>query len=728
MVFADERGDDAPGVPDVMLMIGGGSMSTRRKRVFLWAPGDFVVNRKDDGGVVQPIWQGARRLFEITEPAYAGPPRGERYRVEVGASKESGEQLELRGIAVRGVEPANAQIELFAGVPELTVQTGVRGQSPHVNEVQWRRLPNGQCQDWTRRPPTAGDGLVEVLWRDPTANIRRDRRIVAILPEAAEVRVRASGSLGVAFHLVSMPGWTISLDEASLNTESSSDGVVVRFDAKPLRKLRLSLVNSGTQPIGVIARTRLKEGGFAKADGALFDARDHVMLDDLRGAVAFADGRDRVYLSTSSGDKAHFSFTDELPLWSLSEDILRLLSGGGDLDHTVTAEMSHADGRRLIIGRYAARVRIAHREVTIIDEPVPAENTVVRSLEWFAILHPATRELDRRSWAERAFQPSWTLPDDLEGPGLIVLREGRRVIGRPSLYVGNPPTDSKSFCCLQRAAIVEKPFARQTEIDEVLDRLSDPTSSAAADRSYLHSLVVALDGLPAAALNVLEHLAAKPAAQAALLASAYEETAQGAIWKLERELPFMWSLIPYNDWGRAFAAQRDELRLGLAAAGISEAETTALIDDTLSSRAQSLVNLEPMLSLPLFAAQVLPPPNMPCGSLASGAQDRLRRSADQAVAADSSRKQSIDPALASIFRAPESPVRELMPPAWPFDPSHWEGLDAACAAAASAAGRACLSPRQIQRIRAARAQEPMSFADLFQAAFLSLANDKPLNC
>ena len=728
IAFVDERGDDVLDLPKALTYIGSGSVSTRRKRVYLWTPRDFVAFGKASGEPIAPLWEGPRRLFEITASVYVGPAAGEYYRIEVGAEKETSEQLVLSGVAVRGAEAVDNKVELFAGRPQLSVRTGGRAQSPRAHEVQWRRLPSGPWRDWTVQPPQAGVGLIEVVWRDLTANIRRDRRVIAILPDAASVRARASGPLGVAYDLQDMARWSIELVETGVRSERTGDGIVVSFDAKPLRRICLRLSTEGVAPIEIVARTRLKDGGFARADGALFDAREHVMLDDLRGAVAFADGRDRIYLRTTTGDQAHFDVNDELPLWSLSEDILRLLSAGGDLDHTVTAEMAHADGRKLRVGRYTARVEITGREVSITSEPIPADNSVTRSLEWFSIVRPSIRVIDSRSWSERLFRRGWTLPDDLEGPGLVLLREGRRVIGRPTLFVGRNPQDWQTLGRLQRAALVDAPAARRTAIDDALDILADASPEAAQDRAYLVSLVGVLDGVPAAALNVLERLAANPAAQAALMAAAVDEGVQGRIWNLERELPFMWALIPFEDWGRAFTTQGQELRVALAAARLPAEDIARLVAESLKSRALSLLALEPMLAGPLWASRVLATVDFSGSSLLEAAQDRLRRSADQTTGADNAAANSPEPMLVSCFRAFDCPVRDLMPPSWPFQARQWEGLDAACAAAISAAGRARLGPKLINSIRAARAQEPISFGDLFGAAFLRLANNKLLSC
>ena len=726
LVFADDRADGATSDPDVLLLIGSGSVSTRRTRAYLWTPHDFEIVAKADGAPLPPIWQGARRLFEITRSIYAGPPGGERYRVEIGAEKDRIEQLDLQGTALRGAEATDDRIEVFAGPPKLRLRVGEQRQSPKPGDVQWRRLATAAWRDWATQSLSADEGLIELVWRDPVANVRRDRRMAALLPDGAELRSWPAGGLGVEYAMIGLSGWTLSVSDADLPSETLDAGLIVQFRTKPLRRLNLIVAKPGREPIALTARTRLKDGGFARADGRLFKGQDHVLLDDLRGASAFANGADRVYLRNTVGDQAHFGFTDDLPLWSLSQDIVRLLAGGGDLDHDVVAELGQAGDRRLRIGRYAAQLWITGREVSVVNEPPPADTDVVRSLEWFSILDPRLRAIESRAWRERAFRPGWTLPDDLEGPGVVLLREGKRMIGRPTLYVGRNPEFTDDFCGLQRSAAIGARSERTAAIDQALDHLADDSPQADADRAFLLRLVLALDGVPASAFNTLERLSLNTAAQAALMAAAQDEATQGAVWKLDRELPIIWALIPVDNWRAAFDVQCVKLRAALAIGGIKGHMAEALVASTLETWSGALVSLDPMLALPM-AYSIGLPVQQRVVAISQAAQDRLRRSGDQAFGGQGSAA-TINPAEVSCFRSADSPVRSLLPPSWPFLPIHWEGLDAACAAAIAAAGIVRLEPAFVRRIRSAQAQEPLSFADLYAAAFRSLAQNQPLSC
>jgi hypothetical protein len=115
-------------------------------------------------------------------------------------------------------------------------------------------------------------------------------------------------------------------------------------------------------------------------------------------------------------------------------------------------------------------------------------------------------------------------------------------------------------------------------------------------------------------------------------------------------------------------------------------------------------------------------------SLPASANDRITRIGHLIDDTDPRvRTPQTDPAAASCFRAADSEVASRLP-TYRFMPVHWEGLDAPCAAALAAAGEGWLSPRQIRRVRQARAEEPLSFADMFAAALHSRARGEALTC
>ncbi len=730
LIFADDRGDEAVTPASELAYLGASSLRTRRGRVYLLTPTDFVVTALESGESLEPIWQGERQLFEVTFPVRAGAGNGDFYRVEVGADGERVEQLEVRGQHLRGAEAVDSRLAIYAGRPLLRTRINGRTESPKSGQIQWRGLDNSIWKDWVAQPPADGMGLVEVVWKDPKSRAMRDRCTFAILPEGAAIKPRPSGKLGVAYEVEGMGDWTLALAETGgVQSEPEPGCLNVWFDAKPRRRLSFALHKPHGTPISISCTAPLRDGGFASSDDALLPTHAKVMLDDVRGAVAFADGREWLYLRGPAGGGAHFAFSDELPLWSLSEEITRLLGAGSGLDDEVVAELGQFGGAKLTIGRYAAQVMVSGGEVSVAGEPVPKDLANTRNLEWLSICRPETRILARRSWAERLTHPTEPLPDDLEGPGLILLREGDRVIGRPTLTIGQAPRGREAFSDLQKAALIQFQDDRYNALDEALSRLSQSTPAAARDRDYLVSLVTALNGVPPVALDVLKRLALTSSAQAALIGATTDEDARALVWKLERELPFMWALVPVGDWADAFAAQSAALVSALIKADVEGPQATEIAASSVARAVEQLADLDPLLRTPLAFAGFSTAEARTAPLLFDSAQDRIRRTAyDDDRMARPPKGASVDPASLSCFRATDSPVREHLPDFTRFDPSQWEGLDAPCAAALAAAGHAKLKSKMMGRIRAALAEEPLSFADMYAASLTLLAHHRPLNC
>ena len=453
------------------------------------------------------------------------------------------------------------------------------------------------------------------------------------------------------------------------------------------------------------------------------------MLDDLRGAAAFVNGRERLFLNSSGGAGSKVAFIDDLALWSISEDIIRLLSASSGLDDVITLELGQINGSTLRVGRYAATLNVEDGYVSVVNELDVDNAEAIRSLEWFSIIRPKTRVIARQTWTERLSRRGETLPDELEGPGLVLLRQDGRVVGRPTLAVGRSQLEKGDLSPLQLAGLLARPAARAEAMVVALQRMVWRTEAAAKDRTYLLELVTALDGIPPSALDVLRFLSRDAGALAILLAAAIDENQRAAVWRLERDLPFMWALVPVEAWATAFSNHAQQLENLVADRGVDRASAAGIALAAMDRAAEGITDLDPILRMPLsFVGKAAPLATAPSALLES-AQDRIRRTAD--LADEQPRRRTIDlidPASASMFRRHGSEVAPLLPDLSRFDASQWEGLDAACAAAISASGQALPPPNQILRIRAARAEEPLSFADMYAEALRLLAHNKPLSC
>lgn len=722
LVFADPRGDDAGSLPKVLSHLGGGSLSTRRRRVWLLTPPHFLVCPIDSETPAASVWRGlTHHLYEITHSAHAGPRDRSAYRIEVGAESDQAHQLTFDGPLLTGAETAGGSVTIFAGVPALRLRSGLRSQVPQTGQVQWRREGTVIWCDWATSAPQVDDGLVEVVWRDPKSETPLDRQLIALLPAGACITARPRSERGVAYGLENLDGWQLEAASDKVTSAASNAGLDVTFVGRPMRHVQLSLASVKARLL-VRAPAPVAGGGFCGADGALLEDGARAMLEDLRGAVAFSSGRERLYLHGPHGSDTHIDFDSELPLWAASEEILRLLSASSGLDDVVRLELG-LFGRGLKVGRYASTLTITpDGHVSLNPAPPPCPGP--RRLCWLSMATARHRVLSEGSWTDR-------LPEDLHGPGIILPRQGERVVGRPTLVPGRP-LPNEGLGRLQRATLIARGSRRRDVVGGILDDLAGDSFDAAADRGFLLSLTTTLDGIPPAAIDALAMLPEHPAALAGLAVAAETEEARGKVWLLERELPFLWAAVPLELWRSAFDSRRRTLERLLAANGFDDKVAASLAGSAVTSAADGLARLDPMLQSALIMAGEATAAAGTVPSLKDAAQDRCRRTADDfaglgMLPAPASNNMH----AASSFRRPGSRLADRLP-AFMFSDSFRESLDAPCAVALAAAARSddpcriVLDAEQMRRAREARAREPLSFADMYTAALLLLARGAPL--
>ncbi|HEX3918846.1 MAG TPA: STY4851/ECs_5259 family protein [Caulobacteraceae bacterium] len=722
LVFADLHGDEADPSPKTLIHLGGGSLSTRQRRVWLLTPPDFIVFPLNSGDRMLPVWQGERHLYEARRSVHAGPPGQRGYRVEVGAGSDQVHALALDGPVLKGAEAVRGDVTIFAGVPRLRLHSDLQNRAPQDGQVAWRPSGPSIWRDWDSEPPDAerDQGPLEVVWLDPKSRTPLDRQRFVLMPPGAEISARPSGERGVVYSLDRLEGWTLEIASNEVTAMASPGGLEVVFVGRPVRRLALSLASTKTR-LAVLARAPVAGGGFCSTDGVLLDNGARVMLDDLRGAVAFSPGHERLYLLGPHGSDSRLAFDDELALWAASEEIVRLLSASSGLDDVVTLELGRL-GRRLKVGRYAATLTISpDGRVSLVPE-LPAGAAL--RLDWLSVTTGQHRVLSNGAWIER-------LPDDLEGPGILMPRQNGRVIGRPTLVPGGPlPTEGLGP--LQRATLISRGGNRRAAMAERLETLADDSAEAAVDRGFLLRLINALDGAPPSAVDALAMLPGHPAALAGLAATADTDELVGKVWLLERELPFLWAATPLHLWMSAFATRRQTLERLLIAHGFDAVPAADLARSAVIEAADAIAGLDPMLRTALALVVGATPSTDAAPSLTDAVQDRLRRTAEDYESQGTVAFRSQDSTAAgSCFRRAGSALTERLP-VFRFDESFREGLDAPCALALAAAAwpddphRIVLDAEQIRRARDARAREPQSFADIYGAALKLLARGVPL--
>jgi hypothetical protein len=253
-------------------------------------------------------------------------------------------------------------------------------------------------------------------------------------------------------------------------------------------------------------------------------------------------------------------------------------------------------------------------------------------------------------------------------------------------------------------------WARQAAIIERLNAIAVDADGAAEDVGWLNRLTGSLDGLPASTFDVLAALPDAPVVLARLLLSA-DDAAQGSIWRLEAELPFLWAALSLEAWRVAANALGRSVVEALLAAGCELAQAAPIGKQAIDSATVRTGNLDPVISTVLAVAGLLPKPSS-APSIRDAAQSYIRRTFDRGDMAIGLPKQT------SLFRTPE-----LDPhlPGWfktTFDLMHLEALDAPIAAAVAAKAGIKLTRTQLRRCKEAMRADPVYFAEGVTAALL----------
>ncbi len=199
---------------------------------------------------------------------------------------------------------------------------------------------------------------------------------------------------------------------------------------------------------------------------------------------------------------------------------------------------------------------------------------------------------------------------------------------------------------------------------------------------------------------------------ARLLLSA-DDAAQGGIWRLEAELPFLWAALPLTAWSAAAHALGRSVMSPLLAAGWELARAAPMGEQVIDGAAIRTGNLDPVIGAMLATAGLIPKPSS-IPSIRDAAQGYVRRTFDRGDMAIGLPKQT------SLFRTPE-----LDPhlPGWfktTFDLMHLEALDAPIAVAVAAKADIKLTRTQLRRCKEAMMAHPAYFSEGIMAALLGI--------
>ena len=710
LVFADVNEPDADGA---LVLVGAGSCRSRKPVLHAWTPPEFEA-RGLDGAPLAPVYASAEnRLFRLEAATLISAPGAEfGYRVELGATQDRVDRLRIEGDTVTGLRDEDDG-PVFAGPPVM------RGQSNgHLSEVEaelrWRRLGEAGWRTMAERPI----GRVELIWRDAASRALRDRVVLSIAPEGCRVVRRARGVGSALFSLQGAEGWMLEpAPSGDLRSETNAEGLKLTFRGTPERAVGLLLHAPLAGALTVRCAFPAVEGGFARRTGEVLGRDVRIMVDDLRELVAFAPSRCLLSFELHgrpSSRQAH-AFEEELSLSQIATDVAQVLAAADDLDAWVVMTV---DSAQIRVGRYVGELHYDRASRTLALKGVAPEQGPVR-FEWRSFLDP-TEQGDRLLW-ERASAGGGPvpLPDDLPGPGLVLVRIAGRASVRPIPFGGAALSAAMVPNALATAGLVVAQATRAAEVRAVEAGQPAPRRPPQPLR-WMQAMLAALKDAPPTSMDVFRLLWRQPSAAAALLLSSNDEAERERIWRLEQSTPLMWMLAPLSAWQAALSHRLAHWQGLLTQAALAAPFVQAL--EQVRAEVEALVALDPLLRAPLAAA----------GACAAEprlrndveiAQERLRRSTR--VLDDRSHGQRWP---SCFYDDPK--LRPLLPPLFHarerWHGAHWEGLEAPCVAALRVVGRAEPTADQRLRIRAAYAEDPLHFSEAYAVFVADFARETPL--
>lgn len=705
-------GEDELG-PKTLVLAANGSASLRAERVVVAAPPDWAARWREDSRNGAPLSFGTTddgRLLWLADAAVLieGSDGGLMYCVETGVNEELRDRIRMGGAGPSGFDGAD-DLPLFAGRPAVQCLRGRATVQPSADELLWRQSRNEPWRELARNPLPFG--VVDVMWRDAKTRFVRDRVRAAIIPQAGQVRRERDGG-GWSFAFFGFDGFEIVPEQVEgLHVERRAGGAwALAFRNQPRRRVAFKLRAPGTtRAIRIDVAFPLSDG-LAHWDGRLIAPGSALTPADLNELVAFAEGRLTLCAELKHADievPVHYTLGEhELALRPLGERIHSDLAAAG-IDAWMELSFLGSTGAPYRIQPFDSALQCEGGSATVLHAPgLMGEKLQIMGRR---IAAPHEEQLLAEPCLEDILNRRATrLQTGLGGAWLIYLRSGRVVRSRPTLVACGPDQPAPGEGLAGAVTIGATPD-RRTAIAKRLDALCATDEATGADLAWLHQLISSLDGVPAATFDALTQLPRSPPALALLLMAAPNESVQSAVWRMETQLPFLWTTLPLDAWRRASEALGRITVEPLVTAGYDLAAAAQIARAGVLAAAGRLAGLDPALAASLSASDLVDTPGQ-IPSLQEAAGGYVRRTYDRGDIAIGVPKRG------SLFRE-----GELGPqlPAWfavRFDPMHLEALDAPVACALAAKGAAVLSPAQLRCCKVAAIEDPIYFAEGFAAA------------
>jgi hypothetical protein len=558
-----------------------GSARTRSPSAYVLVPQDVtpkpIQGQFEEQGQIPNL---ARTLYKVSGEVHFQTPFNDHFSIRCGAAQDSDHQFHLSGaMVVEGIQ----EKPLYRGLPHLIAADSTGKLLPEIGVRQCK--PCGRHSAW-QQPGNATLGRLWLRLLDSDGS-ERCRRRVDVVPNDLQVSMTfGAGNTDGEVHVTGLAGAAATLHSEhpeTIHVDHQVDTLRLRCpvvaNTHPAT-IKLQLAWPQADPVHLILPYPQRGAAFC-ARGAVLTGDAAVVPVDRLGSVAIqihdSEGGTSYWLeaallidsqghhhNTPTKDSAT-SFRIKLPhlqwgqltypLWQLQSRLASIFASSLDLDSKIHLKVTTKFGQELAsidVTRFDCWLS-PNRDTQTVSIPESQHSRLERDwqtrmrAEMLRLWQPASEPIQI---APVPNQPGhWAIPEDLEpGPWWVIVYDGDWARFRPLLWTVKTEEHAdqpKNEFNLE--AIIRDPdrARRETNLHALLASLPDKPGST--DWSLLNECIDLSNQFPPASIAALGKLCHYPKALAMALFMSNEQRFD-RIWRLSSEMPFLWILLPVNDW------------------------------------------------------------------------------------------------------------------------------------------------------------------------------------
>lgn len=600
-VFARDDGDvtDADAVPDRLILVGTGTVRSRRSYLYVAFDPSSVAARLDTRAELEPLGPvvGARReLYRLAGRSWFGRPEDD-LQLEVRAAAETEQTLRFH---LSTYPPKWSVVGAVAslGPPRTWVVDAHGTRRPAKPEaLRWRVAGRGSWRALPGNDWPVGDIELALVEHDTLL----DRARLTILPAGASVELFPEGKQSGRIVLNGFERARLRLEAGRLPSDVS-----VEVQGEKTGALEVRLTCLGLAPAHVTIAVLFEDGGesrfvvpFPARGGGFIDADDHWLphyahrsVQRLRGVRVQALGTGGEHGLLSGWLQAidvqerwlffRREFQREMPVTNLRRTIQRLLAASRAVDATVrlSARVGAWSSAELRVGRFDLQLREVDSWLSVeglegrCGEVDPDADVVVLTRPLYDF------QVDEEPLLRRdgSTGPAWAFEVAQRGPGPWLVYghvDGQYRIRPTVITVTDDPTlESAGDGRLSSLTRIADTRLRGEQICARLHVLA--TLPGDVDWIQLNRGLEALQGrLPLVCVDWFKLLPQVPEALITMLARAFGERVD-AVLRIEDELPFGWVVLPMEIWQSTFSHVLEWRQHALVERGEEEARKMAV--------------------------------------------------------------------------------------------------------------------------------------------------------